>query len=640
MFDCVDEDTECTKDKLGYQAIAHLHGLIDDDHNGNVDQMESDEFLRDELQYTDGFERHSLFHNNDKLISVEDLWRAWKFSKVYNWTKEDVVDWLQNEVELPQYSAIFTDNAVTGSFLPRMATSNTFISTILGIKNPLHKQKLTLKSMDTVLFGPPPRRHSYIKDLVLMVSLILAVGGCWFGVAHHRYSQAQVRKMTVDLEALQKAEDALTEMQKKLEDAENRQISAVSSDLPDGQDSMGYGGEEGTEQIREELAATLLALQQAETQLGHSWAPPGQLQAWLQLTHELELGHHTHKRQAAERQFQAAKESCEKIKRRNRAVFGSLRMAHSNSLDEIDQRIFDAKMALEEVKQDLQERLQRWHTIEHLCGFPERLQRWHTIERLCGFPVITNPGLTTLQQMLYSNKEGGSSRLMAQTSAGSGSLEEVEEEQRPAGYSTLPTVPSKQFLRQRVVMGSTASLSQVSRTGVGALYPSSQPPHLLRRGSQDPDTILNHSEHLQDPASAVNYGLPYSLSAANTAILTGRARSTSITPSVASSTALPHHPSCHGYMGMTSEGHTGLVMGSVSRSMSMDNSIDDNLSQATLDSLTPSQSGGVNNNGMDHVSHSQLLGPDGAVLNPRLQKKPSMRKKVMSMFKKTPKKAS
>jgi hypothetical protein len=39
----VEEDTECTKDKLGYEAITKLHGLIDDDHNGNVDQTESDE---------------------------------------------------------------------------------------------------------------------------------------------------------------------------------------------------------------------------------------------------------------------------------------------------------------------------------------------------------------------------------------------------------------------------------------------------------------------------------------------------------------------------------------------------------------------------------------------------------------------
>lgn len=40
------------------------------------------QFMRDELQYKDGSnERLSIFHGNDKLISVEDLWRAWKKSQ-------------------------------------------------------------------------------------------------------------------------------------------------------------------------------------------------------------------------------------------------------------------------------------------------------------------------------------------------------------------------------------------------------------------------------------------------------------------------------------------------------------------------------------------------------------------------------
>ena len=38
----------------------------------------------------------------------------------------------------------------------RLASSNTFMVTVLGIKNPVHKQKLALKAMDTVLFGAPP----------------------------------------------------------------------------------------------------------------------------------------------------------------------------------------------------------------------------------------------------------------------------------------------------------------------------------------------------------------------------------------------------------------------------------------------------------------------------------------------------
>ena len=48
------------------------------------------------------------------------------------------------------------------------------------------------------------------------------------------------------------------------------------------------------------------------------------------------------------------------------------------------------RVALEEVKQDLQ----------------ERLHRWHTMERLCGFPIITNPGLSALHQMLHGTREG------------------------------------------------------------------------------------------------------------------------------------------------------------------------------------------------------------------------------------------
>ena len=60
-----------------------------------------------------------------------------------------------------------------------------------------------------------PERHSYIKDFVLVASLIFAVGGCWFAYLHHRYSQEQVRKMMIDLESLQKAEEALMDVQRK-----------------------------------------------------------------------------------------------------------------------------------------------------------------------------------------------------------------------------------------------------------------------------------------------------------------------------------------------------------------------------------------------------------------------------------------
>lgn len=38
----------------------------------------------------------------------------------------------------------------------RLAVNNMqYLSNVLGIKDPKHKQKLVLKAMDVVLFGPP-----------------------------------------------------------------------------------------------------------------------------------------------------------------------------------------------------------------------------------------------------------------------------------------------------------------------------------------------------------------------------------------------------------------------------------------------------------------------------------------------------
>lgn len=35
-----------------------------------------------------------------------------------------------------------------------------YVSTVLGIKDPIHKQKIALKAMDAVLFGPPRGKSS------------------------------------------------------------------------------------------------------------------------------------------------------------------------------------------------------------------------------------------------------------------------------------------------------------------------------------------------------------------------------------------------------------------------------------------------------------------------------------------------
>lgn len=40
-----------------------------------------------------------------------------------------------------------------------------YLSNVLGIKDPIHKQKIALKAMDVVLFGPP-KGNVYVKKLL------------------------------------------------------------------------------------------------------------------------------------------------------------------------------------------------------------------------------------------------------------------------------------------------------------------------------------------------------------------------------------------------------------------------------------------------------------------------------------------
>ncbi|XP_036240188.2 stromal interaction molecule 1 [Molothrus ater] len=220
---CHDED-----EQLSFEAVRNIHKQMDDDANGNVDVEESDEFLREDLNYHDPAVKHSTFHGEDKLISVEDLWKAWKTSEVYNWTVDEVVQWLISYVELPQYEETFRKLQLSGHAMPRLAVNNaTMMGTVLKMTDRSHRQKLQLKALDTVLFGPPLlTRHNHLKDFMLVVSIVIGVGGCWFAYIQNRYSKEHMKKMMKDLEGLHRAEQSLHDLQ----ESHRRDLTRCDSD--------------------------------------------------------------------------------------------------------------------------------------------------------------------------------------------------------------------------------------------------------------------------------------------------------------------------------------------------------------------------------------------------------------------------
>ncbi|XP_036443565.1 stromal interaction molecule 1b isoform X1 [Colossoma macropomum] len=392
---------------LSFEAIRSIHKDMDDDADGSVDVTETDGFLREDLKYHDPKAKHKSFHGADLLITVEDMWNTWRASEVYNWSVGQVEEWLINYVELPPYVDSFRKNEISGKALPRLAVKNaTLTLSVLKILDRSHAQKLQLKALDTVLFGPPQMsRHSHLKDFVLVLSIVIGVAGCWFAYIQNRNSKDHMSKMIKDLDGLQRAEHSLLELQQKLQIAQDEHRSVevekvnLEQKLRDEIDAAKQEAQrlrelrEGTENelsrqkyAEEELEQVRMALKKAEKELEsrRSWSPPEPLQKWLQLTHEVEVQYYNIKKQNAERQLLVAKEGAEKIKKKRGTLFGTFHVAHSSSLDDVDHKILSAKQALGEVTAALREKLYRWQQIEYFTGLA----------------LVNNPGLSSLASAL------------------------------------------------------------------------------------------------------------------------------------------------------------------------------------------------------------------------------------------------
>ncbi|XP_071360346.1 stromal interaction molecule 2 [Trachinotus anak] len=476
-------------DRYSLEALRSIHQMMDDDQDGGIEVEESVEFIIEDMKQQQT-NKHSNLHREDQHITVEELWRGWKSSEVHNWTQEEVLRWLKEFVELPQYERNFKDFKVNGNTLPRIAANEpSFLSGYLRIQDQRDKQKLNIKALDVVLFGPPTRPpHNYMKDLLLIVSVVMGVGGCWFAQAQNKASKVHVTKMMKDLESLQRAEQSLIDLQEQLERAqeEKRNVAEEKQNLEEKMRDEIMGAQEEAHRLHElrqgavtelsrlryaeeELEQVRGALKQAEKDMQASWTASEALQQWLQLTHEVEVQYYNVKKQSAELQLAIAKEEAERIKKKRSSLLGTLHVAHSSSLDQVDHKILEAKNALSEVTACLR----------------ERLHRWQQIERLCGFSIIRNPGLANLTAQLYTDSIALGLPRVPQPSCSChssvhGSIEDLLEESASPILQQMP-VPVPPLKRSPRTRGSAICRSR--RSGIIAQSPAAMI-------SPDPDLLI------------------------------------------------------------------------------------------------------------------------------------------------------
>ena len=435
---------EVTDDKDGLESIRALHEQLDDDNDGTIEPSETGDFIRVDLHPGNRHqqqERQKKFHKRDSEITVKDLWTTWWKSEVHNWTVDHTVEWLVRNCELPQYAEKFRHHQVTGSKLPLIAVGGTFLNKVLGITNPIHRSKITLKAMDVVLFGPPKDSSSLLKDVILTILLVLAVTGFAYAYRQNKRSREHLQRMITDMEALSQAEKTLQEMQSKLSmkdseiDSLHHQNNLVQNDIPDALEFS---------RLKEEVELLRHELQRAEVELEDKcWVAPPVLQHWLQLTYEIESAAYNTKRRNAEEQLEMAKDMCERLKKKRSSLVGAFVSTHGRSIDDVDRSILEAKTALLEVTKDLQERTARWRQIEMLCG--------------CS--IMNNAGIAVLQNLVRHvgvgrggmTRLGGSSRMSGSMSQDDLLADDNMDARSVAASSSHMTSMSLQ-LRERLSM--------------------------------------------------------------------------------------------------------------------------------------------------------------------------------------------
>ncbi|XP_052362580.1 stromal interaction molecule 2-like [Oncorhynchus keta] len=94
-------------DRYSLEGLRNIHREMDDDQDGGIEVEESVEFIIEDMKQQPT-NKHSNLHREDQHITIEELWRGWKFSE----------GTLCEFVELPQYEKNFKDFRVNGNTSP------------------------------------------------------------------------------------------------------------------------------------------------------------------------------------------------------------------------------------------------------------------------------------------------------------------------------------------------------------------------------------------------------------------------------------------------------------------------------------------------------------------------------------------
>ena len=73
-----------------------------------------------------------------------------------------------------------------------------FLNKVVGVTNPIHRSKITLKAMDVVLFGPPKDSSNPLKDVIISSLLVLALTLLFYAYRQNKQSKQHMQVSSRD----------------------------------------------------------------------------------------------------------------------------------------------------------------------------------------------------------------------------------------------------------------------------------------------------------------------------------------------------------------------------------------------------------------------------------------------------------
>ncbi|EDQ91700.1 uncharacterized protein MONBRDRAFT_35825 [Monosiga brevicollis MX1] len=320
------------------QAISLLHSSIDYNRDGVIDEAETAGILKDAYmsdEDTSEFltESHEYFQL-DALRDLREIYEAWLANPARNWTVQEVAEWALREVGSVDTARLLREAQVNGTpaisqMLPMLATNDTLLKNFaLSAQT---RARLKIRSMDIILFGPPP--SDLWQYAIVAVSILLALSSLLLLAHHLRQSKA----LAQELERLKSDSDELTTMRGQMHEVER---------------FLNDNRHEGVRQLEAENRRL-----------------SGQLDA-----NARDLIHQCFERETAlfkfkaksidERQQEVASEY-EKLTNRRGALF-NLRMAHSTKPHELELAMTKIKADMAALIEEGHERRQRWSQIQDI----------------------------------------------------------------------------------------------------------------------------------------------------------------------------------------------------------------------------------------------------------------------------------